>query len=101
MPMCDCMVSAADGGSLLDIRVIPRAPRSAVAGVRDGALLVRLAAPPVDGEANDALIDLIAGVLDVPRRDLAIVAGARSRRKRLKVAGLSPSSVHARLGGAG
>jgi uncharacterized protein (TIGR00251 family) len=95
------MVSAAAGGSLLDIRVIPRAPRSVVAGVRDGALLVRLAAPPVDGEANDALIVLMAGVLDVPRRDLAIVSGERSRRKRLKVSGLTPEAVQARLGAAG
>jgi uncharacterized protein (TIGR00251 family) len=95
------MVSAADGGSLLDIRVIPRAPRSAVAGVRDGALLVRLAAPPLDGEANDALISLMAVVLDVPKRDLAIVAGERSRRKRLKIAGLTPASVHKRLGAVG
>lgn len=95
------MVSAADGGSLLDIRVIPRAPRSAVAGVRDGALLVRLAAPPLDGEANDALIALMSSVLDVPKRDLAIVSGERSRRKRLRIAGLTPASVHARLGAVG
>lgn len=95
------MVSAAAGGCLLDVRVIPRAPRSAVAGIRDGALLVRLAAPPVDGAANDALLALMAGVLDVPRRDLAIVAGERARRKRLKVTGLSPEAVQARLGAAG
>ncbi len=95
------MVSAAAGGSLLDIRVIPRARRSVVAGVRDGALLVRLAAPPVDGEANEALIVLMAGVLDVPRRDLAIVSGDRSRRKRLKISGLPPEAVQARLGAAG
>ena len=93
------MVSAAAGGTLLDIRVIPRAPRSAVAGVRDGALLVRLAAAPVDGEANDALLVLLAGVLDVPRRDLTIVSGERARRKRLRVAGLTPAAVQARLGG--
>ena len=91
------MVSAAAGGTLLDIRVIPRAPRSAVAGVRDGALLVRLAAAPVDGEANDALLMLLARALDVPRRDLAIVAGERSRRKRIAVAGLAPAVVEARL----
>ena len=92
------MVSAAAGGTLLEVRVIPRAPRSAVAGVRDGALLVRLAAPPVDGEANDALVTLLAGLLDVPRRDLTIVAGERARRKRLKVTGLTPDAVRARLG---
>jgi uncharacterized protein (TIGR00251 family) len=93
------MVRAAGGGTLLDIRVIPRAPRSAVAGVRDGALLVRLAAAPVDGEANDALLVLLAEVLDVPRRDLIIVSGERARRKRLKVAGLTPAAVQSRLGG--
>ena len=91
------MVSAVAGGTLLDVRVMPRAPRSAVAGVRDGALLVRLAAAPVDGEANDALLTLLARALDVPRRDLAIVAGERSRRKRIEVAGLTPAVVEARL----
>jgi uncharacterized protein (TIGR00251 family) len=91
------MVSDAAGGTLLDVRVIPRAPRSIVAGVRDGALLVRLAAAPVDGEANEALLTLLARALDVPRRDLAIVAGERGRRKRLKVSGLAPATVEARL----
>jgi uncharacterized protein len=99
--MSGCMVSAAAGGTLLDIRVIPRAPRSVVAGVRDGALLVRLAAAPVDGEANDALLVLLAEVLDVPRRDLAIVSGEHARRKRLKVTGLTPAAVQTRLGGHG
>lgn len=92
------MVSAAAGGTLLEIRVIPRAPRSAVAGVRDGALLVRLAAAPVDGEVNDTLLVLLAEVLDVPRRDLTIVAGERARRNRLKVAGLTPAAVQTKLG---
>jgi uncharacterized protein (TIGR00251 family) len=93
------MVSAAAGGTLLDIRVIPRAPRSCVAGTRDGALLLRLAAAPVDGEANDALLVLLADVLDVPRRDLTIVSGEKARRKRLKVAGLTPAAVQTRLRG--
>ena len=90
-------MSAVAGGTLLDVRVMPRAPRSAVAGVRDGALLVRLAAAPVDGAANDALLTLLARALDVPRRGLAIVAGGRSRRKRIEVAGLAPAVVEARL----
>lgn len=91
------MVSVVAGGTLLDVRVMPRSPRSAVAGVRDGALLVRLAAPPVDGEANAALIALLAEALDLPRRDLALVAGARGRRKRVKISGLRPAEVTARL----
>jgi uncharacterized protein len=93
------MVSAAAGGTLLDVRVLPRAPRSALAGVRDGALLVRLAAPPVDGAANDALIVLVARTLDVPRRAVSIVSGDRARRKRLRIDGLTPAVVQARLAG--
>jgi uncharacterized protein (TIGR00251 family) len=93
------MVSAAAGGTLLDVRVLPHAPRSALAGVRDGALLVRLAAPPVDGAANDALIVLVARTLDVPRRAVSIVSGDRARRKRLRIDGLTPAVVQARLAG--
>jgi uncharacterized protein (TIGR00251 family) len=94
------MVSATPGGTLLEVRVVPRAPRSGVAGQRDGALLVRLAAPPVDGEANAALVALVAGMLGLPRRAVTIAAGERSRRKRLKVEGLTPQVVAARLGAA-
>jgi uncharacterized protein (TIGR00251 family) len=91
------MVSATPGGALLDVRVTPRAPRSAVGGVRDGALIVRLAAAPVDGAANAALVALVAGHLDLPRRAVVLVAGERSRRKRLKVEGLAPEEVARRL----
>ncbi|MGD9901974.1 MAG: DUF167 domain-containing protein [Vicinamibacterales bacterium] len=91
------MVSAAAGGTLLDVRVVPRAPRSALDGVRDGALLVRLAAAPVDDDANDALVALLARILAVPRRDVSLVAGRRSRRKRLQIAGLAPADVTAKL----
>jgi uncharacterized protein YggU (UPF0235/DUF167 family) len=62
-------------------------------------LLVRLAAAPVDGAANDALLALLAALLDVPRRDLTIVSGERGRRKRLKVTGLPPATVQTRLEG--
>ena len=72
----------------LEIKVIPRAGRSGFAGLRDGALLVKLAAAPVDGAANDELIALIAKTLHIPKRDITIVAGERSRSKRVRVAGL-------------
>ncbi|PYR58787.1 MAG: hypothetical protein DMF91_16325, partial [Acidobacteria bacterium] len=60
-------VSTADG-VILAVRVIPRARKSEIAGTRDGALLVRLAAPPVEGAANDALIEFLAKRLGAPRR---------------------------------
>ena len=79
-----------DSGDLIDVRVVPRAGRSGVAGMRDGALLVRLAAAPVDGAANAELIEILARSLDLPRRRIEIVSGDRSRSKRVRVIGLDP-----------
>lgn len=93
------MVREGHGGTVVEVRVIPRAARSALAGERDGALLVRLKAAPVDGQANAALVEFLAGVLDVPRRALSIVHGDKARQKRVLVAGLRPEQVTARLKG--
>ena len=81
----------------LDIRVIPRAPRTRVDGERGGAILIRLAAPPVDGAANDALVAFLAETLRVPRRHVTLVAGERARDKRIAIVGLDEASVRARL----
>ncbi len=93
------MVREGPGGAVVEVRVIPRAAKSVLAGERDGALLVRLNAPPVDGQANAALIEFLAGVLDVPRRALSIVHGDKARQKRVHVAGLGADQVTARLKG--
>jgi len=85
------------GGSLLVVRVTPRAGRAAIGGERDGALLVRVAAPPVEGAANAAVIELVARALRLPRRAVSIIGGGRAREKRLAVAGLGPAEVAARL----
>lgn len=85
--------SAAD----LDVRVVPRAGRTEIAGVRDGAIVVRLAAAPVDGAANAELIDVIARALHVAKRDVTIVAGERSKQKRIRVDGIDPETALARL----
>ena len=79
------------------VRVIPRAGRDAVAGVRDGALLVRLSAPPVEGAANEALVALLAQQFGRPKRDVAILSGHRSRTKRVALAGLSVDAIAGRL----
>ena len=84
-------------GVELDIRVIPRARKTEIAGTRSDAILVRLAAPPVEGAANEALIAVIAEWLGVPRRTVQIVSGERSRRKRVAVAGLSAEQLRPRL----
>jgi uncharacterized protein (TIGR00251 family) len=89
--------SSADAG-LLDVRVVPRAGRSGVAGLRDGALLVRLAAAPVDGAANAELIAVLAGGLHLPKRSIHIVSGERSRTKRVRIDGMTPAAVLGALG---
>jgi len=76
-----------------DVRVQPRASRSEIVGEYDGAIRVRLSAPPVDGAANDALVDLLARELSVARRNIAIVSGASSRNKSVAVAGVDVASV--------
>lgn len=68
--------------------------------MRGEAWLVRLQAPPVEGAANDELIAVLANVLDVPKRAVTIVAGERSREKRVRVTGLDPASAQARLSAA-
>ena len=81
----------------LEIRVTPRAGRNGFGGLRDGALLVRLAAAPVDGAANDELIALLAKTLRIAKRDITIVSGERSRSKRVRIAGLDREQALAML----
>jgi uncharacterized protein len=83
-------------GSVLSVTVVPRAARSSIEQLADGAIQVRVAAPPVDGAANAALLRFLAGVLDVPRSRLEIT-GASSRRKRIAVSGLTPDELETRL----
>ena len=83
--------------TVLDIRVIPRAAKAGVAGTRDGAVLIRLNAPPVDGAANAELIEILAAALGLPRRAITIVAGERARTKRVRVTGIALDAALARL----
>ena len=84
------MITPTSTGVTIDVRVIPRAARSGVAGTRDGALLVRLNAPPVEGAANEELIAVIAKAAGVPRRAVTIVSGERNRTKRIAISGMTP-----------
>ena len=87
-------------GIMLRVRVVPRAGRTGGAGTRADALLVRLAAAPVDGAANDALIVCLAELFDRPRRDISIVSGHTSRDKRVAVAGTTEAVLAAQLAAA-
>jgi uncharacterized protein (TIGR00251 family) len=86
-----------DRPAILQVRVTPRAGRTAVGGKRGDALLIRLAAAPVDGAANGALVAYLSTLLDVPKRDLRIVSGERGRDKRIAVAGLTQDQLQQKL----
>ena len=94
MPLC----TDSAGGVILSVRVIPRARKTEIAGRRADALLVRVAAPPVEGAANDALVELLADRLGVARRAIRIVSGERGRQKRIAIAGVTTAFVQDRLG---
>lgn len=87
------MVRTIAGGVRFSVRVQPRAARSEVCGVHGEALRIRLAAPPIDGAANEALVDLLAEVLEVPRRAVTIVSGASSRNKLVQVEGIASGAI--------
>jgi uncharacterized protein (TIGR00251 family) len=80
------------------VKLIPRARANEIYGERDGVLLVRVTAPPVDGRANAALCRLIAKRAHVGVRSVAIVRGAGSREKVIRVEGISSEDLRAALG---
>ncbi len=80
-------------GVTFRVRVQPRASRNQLAGVMDGALKVRLAAPPVEGEANEACLRFLAGLLGVPGKSVSLVSGHTGRNKTVRVQGLTAAEV--------
>lgn len=84
-------------GLRFEVEVKVRASRSAVLGVKGERLSVALAAPPVDGAANDALVRLLADHFELPRRDVEFVAGEKSRLEVLELRGISREQLLARV----
>lgn len=91
------MIEPTADGVAINVRVIPRANRSGLAGTRGDAVLVRLQSPPVEGAANDELVEVLARALQVPKRAVSIVAGDRSRQKRVRVVGIDAATAALRL----
>lgn len=86
-------------GVMLALHVQPGARTTAIAGLHGESLKVRLAAPPVDGKANECLIGFLAETLGIPRSSIAIVGGATSRAKRVWIEGVDEESVRRKLSG--
>ena len=81
----------------VEIRVVPRASRNGIDGVRNGRVVVRVTAPPVDGAATDAAVSVLAEALGVARSAIRVVSGRTSRNKAVTVDGLSSADVRSKL----
>jgi len=90
-------IIASNDGCLLTVKATPRASRTEIAGADAAWLRIRLQAPPVDGRANEALVEFLAKMLELPRRAVTVVSGETGRVKRVHIAGLVAAAVCARL----
>jgi uncharacterized protein (TIGR00251 family) len=86
-----------DDGVSFAVRVQPRARRNAIVGELGDALKIALTAPPVEGRANEACIEFLAELLDVPRASVTIASGQSSRNKVIRVTGISVAEIRRRL----
>ena len=89
-----------DGSVIFAVRVTPRASHNAIEGEYQGALKIRLTAPPVEGRANDALRRLLAANLNVPVSAVRIVGGEKNRNKRVSIVGVTRAQVVSLAGAA-
>jgi len=90
-----------NGGVLFKVRVQPRAARNELAGLFEDALRLRLTAPPVDGEANEACRSFLAGLCKVPKSRVAIVSGHTGRSKVVRVSGVDKNFIMSLAGKSG
>ena len=97
MRFMNCLRSD-DSGVILTVRAVPRAARNEIAGEKDGALRIRLQAPPVDGKANKALLRFLAVTLDIAPSCLTMLSGETGRNKRILICGVSEIETLRRLG---
>lgn len=95
-PRWPCLSSRGEA-CLLEVSVSPNARRTRAEGLHDGALRVKLAAPPVDGKANEALLAWLAAEFGLPRRGVRLLRGETSRRKQIELAAASEQDVARRL----
>jgi uncharacterized protein (TIGR00251 family) len=82
----------------LAIKAVPNAPRSAVVGWLGDALKIKIHAPALEGRANEALCEFLAGELDLPKRAVTVARGDKSRQKLVRIAGLTFAEVKTKLG---
>ena len=90
-------VTESSKGISFSIKVHPRARKNAITGVMGDALKLALTAPPIEGRANQAVIEFFAELFEIPRSSVTIASGETSRNKQVRIAGLTRAAVVARL----
>ncbi len=95
--MTEIIQADQDGVTLL-VRVAPRSARNGVAGVVEGTLKITLTAPPVDGAANEMLIETLAKLCQIRKSNITIISGHTSRQKRVRLVGANLDAVKQALG---
>ena len=79
--------------TVIKVKVIPRSSRNQIVGFEGDTLKVKVTAPPVDGKANRAVIEVIAGHLGIPKKDIRMISGEHSRQKFLEIRGVSREDI--------
>ncbi len=94
----DLQVRTTETGLEVRLHIQPRAKHPGIAGIHNGALKIKVTAPPVDDAANRAVIEFFAALLKIPKSSIQIVSGLKSKDKTLEIKGLSRSDFFARAG---
>lgn len=90
-------ITSIEGGVRLSVQVQPRSSRNQIVGEQDGCLKVKLTAPPVEGEANQALINYLARLLAIPKKNIKLLKGDTSRHKLIEISGLNGTELLSKL----
>ncbi|HPT68790.1 MAG TPA: DUF167 domain-containing protein, partial [Syntrophomonas sp.] len=84
-------------GVCLEVQVQPRSSRNQVVGEQDGRLKIKLTAPPVEGEANQALVNFLAQLLQLPKKNVKLLKGESARHKLIEISGVTEQELIAKL----
>ncbi|HSH93126.1 MAG TPA: DUF167 domain-containing protein [Roseimicrobium sp.] len=95
LPAC---IRVSDGAVTLSVKAQPRAPKNELAGMQGDALRIKIAAPPVDSAANEALVEFLAECLGCPRNRVELLRGGTSRHKLFRISGIATADIIRRLG---
>lgn len=99
--MREFKITDAAGGAAISVNIVPKASKTEIVGIQsDGAVKIRLMSPPVDGEANEELINFLADFLGCARKDIAILAGEESRKKIITIMNADASRINDLIHGA-